>query len=282
MGAVDDWPFDLNPDLDPLAYLSRAGAVFATFDARTQDSGNVSFGVETEGHRWFVKTAGSPSDPTPFLSHPARVELLRNAARIARTATHPALPAFHGTAPSAWGPMLIYEWVDGELVGAPTARRTDPASAYRLFRCLPQHELTVAINTLLDVHIELSRTGWVASDFYDGAVIYDFEHRRTFLIDIDNYRLGAFANPMGRLFGSTRFMAPEEFELGAQIDERTTVFNLGRAIAEFMGDGSLNRASFRGSEDQYQAMVAGCQSAPTNRPTSVTELAAMWRSCFSI
>jgi hypothetical protein len=36
------------------------------------------------------------------------------------------------------------------------------------------------------------------------------------------------ARDMGRLFGSTRFMAPEEFELGVMIDQSTTVFTLGR------------------------------------------------------
>lgn len=38
---------------------------------------------------------------------------------------------------------------------------------------------------------------------------------------------------MGRMFGSTTFMAPEEFELGAPIDQRTTVFTLGRLVRHF-------------------------------------------------
>ena len=41
---------------------------------------------------------------------------------------------------------------------------------------------------------------------------------------------------MGRMFGSTRFMAPEEFEKGRTIDERTTVFMLGRNLAIFLAD----------------------------------------------
>ncbi len=35
---------------------------------------------------------------------------------------------------------------------------------------------------------------------------------------------------MGRMFGSTRFMASEEFELGALIDEQTNVFVMGRRL----------------------------------------------------
>ena len=45
---------------------------------------------------------------------------------------------------------------------------------------------------------------------------------------------------MGRMFGSDRFMAPEEYELGARIDERTTVFTMGRTIAQFLSLGSVD------------------------------------------
>ena len=39
-------------------YLNDAGRVFAVFDERTQDSGNISYGVDVGGQRFFVKTAG--------------------------------------------------------------------------------------------------------------------------------------------------------------------------------------------------------------------------------
>ena len=45
--------------------------------------------------------------------------------------------------------------------------------------------------------------------------------RQRFVILI--YILKPFVNKMGRLWGSSRFMSPEEFELNAIIDERTNV-----------------------------------------------------------
>jgi len=138
---------------------------------------------------------------------------------------------------------------------APAAQRADPTSAFQRFRRLPPDQLTAAIDTILDVHLKLCAAGWIACDFYDGAIIYDFAARRAWLIDLDSYHLGSFTNGMGRTFGSTRFMAPEEFERGALIDQRTTVFTLGRAISVFLGDGDLNRAEFRGTETQYVAMT---------------------------
>ncbi len=176
---MGDWPFDRETDQEPATYLGQVGSVFAFFDARTQDSGNVSFGVEAGGRRWFVKTAGDPADSQPFLSHEARVALLINAQRFAQAVSHPALRALRGVIRSAWGPMLVYEWVQGELLNVPAARRDDPESALQRFRSLPTDELTAAISTILDAHLELCRAGWVACDFYDGSVLYGFAARRT-------------------------------------------------------------------------------------------------------
>lgn len=272
---MQGWPFDTQTDLAPAAYLRAIGAIFATFDARTQDSGNVSFGVEAGGRRWFVKTAGHP-DSSSFLSHGERVALLDNAQRLAREVTHDALPSLHGVCPSAWGPMLIYDWAAGELLRAPPGRRDDPASAHRRFLQLPLAEVTAAIDAILAAHLALCGAGWVACDFYDGSIIYDFTARRTWLIDLDSYHAGPFVNEMGRLFGSTRFMAPEEFERGALIDERTTVFNLGRAISVFLGAGQLG--AFRGTDNQHHVMARACETDPNARFQSVEDMARSWRA----
>lgn len=274
---MQEWPFEPRPDLEPALYLASIGRIFAVFDARTQDSGNVSYGFEALGRRWFVKTAGDPASPA-FLSHHQRVALLENAARLARAFSHPALPALLDVVASAWGPMLVREWAPGELLHAPAASRADPASAHQRFRRLPAEEVAAAIDVVLGVHVGLSGLGWVACDFYDGALIYDFAARRIRLVDLDSYRLGRFVNVMGRMFGSTRFMAPEEFERGAMIDERTTVFTLGRAMSVFLGDGELGRDAFRGTEAQHQAMLNACRAAPDDRIQTVAGLAQAWRA----
>lgn len=61
----------------------------------------------------------------------------------------------------------------------------------------------------------------------------DFAAGSLAVIDLDIYRLGPDVNGMGRMFGSSRFMAPDEFELGAVLDERTTVFALCRLVWHF-------------------------------------------------
>ena len=274
---MTDWPFDTKTALAPPDFLAGVGHIFATFDARTQDSGNVSYGVEAERRRWFVKTPGDPR-AAAFLAHPERVALLGNAARLARDCPHPALPALRAVGASAWGPMLIYDWAQGELLWAPAERRDDLATAFQRFRALPVGEIAAAVEALLAAHVGLCARGWVACDFYDGSMMYDFAARRIRLFDLDSYSRGPFVNEMGRLFGSDRFMAPEEYEKGALIDERTTVFNLGRAAAVFLGDGTLERAAFRGTAAQHAAMARACRPDRAERFGAVAELAAAWSS----
>lgn len=88
-------------------------------------------------------------------------------------------------------------------------------------------------DVLIDLHVSLAAAGWIAGDLYDGCLMFDFELGSLAVVDLDTYRRGRIVNDMGRMFGSSRFMAPEEFERGALIDERTTTFALGRLVWHF-------------------------------------------------
>src|SRR5207302_9527240 len=94
---------------------------------------------------------------------------------------------------------------------------------------------------------------------------------------LDNCREGPFRNAMGRMFGSTRFMAPEEFELGALIDERTNVFTMGRTAAVFLSDGALERPPIRGSDALYEVVRHACREDRSERFASMAEFGAAWR-----
>jgi serine/threonine protein kinase len=260
----------------PGDFLRYTGQVFAVFDERTQDSGNISYGVLVGARRFFVKTAGLPENSKAYLSHEQRVALLRNAVSFRRRVDHHALPELLNVIESPYGPMLVYEWVPGELLGVERPRRADPASPFQRFRALPFSDLLTGLNVVFDFHRSAAESGWVAVDFYDGAMIYDFATQAMRLIDLDNYRDQSFTNEMGRMFGSTRFMAPEEFELGAIIDEVTTVFTMGRVISVFLSDGTLELTPFRGDRGLYEVMVRACQSERKERFPSMKALYAAW------
>jgi len=247
------------------AFVAQHAEVFAVFDA--QDSGNVSYGARVGEERLFIKTAGAPGDHRPYLRHDARVALLHNAARLARAVSDPALPALRNIIESAEGPLLIYDWVDGELVGVSRERRTDPTSAFARFRALDPREGAVALDAVFRLHVRLAQAGWIASDFYDGALIYDFARRRIHVMDLDSYHDGPFTNDMGRMFGSDRFMAPEEYELGARIDERTTVFTMGRTVEQLLP---------LGTEPIANLIARACDADPRRRYETVAQFYDAW------
>jgi serine/threonine protein kinase len=265
-------------DVQPNQYLRSVGTVFAEFGERTQDSGNVSYGVEVDGSRYFVKTAGDPDDPRPVLDHPARVALLRNAVRLSESCRHPLLPRLYRVIESPCGPLLVYQWLEGELLGVPRARRDDPESAFQRFRSLPASTIRKCLDAVFDLHDELARVGWIAVDFYDGCLLYDFASGRLGVVDLDMYRDGPFRNARGRMFGSTRFMAPEEFELGARIDGRTNVFVLGRTALVFLSDGTLDPGAFRESAARFEVVAKACDPAPARRFGSVGLFCRAWHA----
>ena len=122
-------------DQPPAAYLKSVGRVFAVYGEATQDSGNVSYGVQIGQERYFVKTAGEPQVKAYF-DHAARVELLHNAVRLYESCPDPPLSRLHGVVDSPHGPLLVYDWCSGELLRAPAAQRQDPATAHQRFRRL--------------------------------------------------------------------------------------------------------------------------------------------------
>ena len=265
---------------NPKTYLDAVGEVFAIFDDRVQDSGNISYGVRINGDRYFVKTAGHPDDPLPSPGtpkHPDRVSMLQNAVRLRRSCTHAALPELYRVIASPTGPLLVYEWVDGELIRTDSSKRSDPESPFQRFRSLPVPEILCVLDTIYDLHHELVQLGWIAVDFYDGCTIYDFTRRELHIMDLDCYRSGPSQNDRGRMFGSSRFMAPEEFERGAPIDDRTTVFTMGRTAAVFLSDGTLERRPFRGTDAQYAVIRRACHDDRSQRFDTMAAFHAAWQ-----
>ncbi|MVA75898.1 serine/threonine protein kinase [Auraticoccus sp. F435] len=262
-------------------FLRQHGDVVAVFDHRTQGSGNVSWTVDTDDGRYFVKTAGPavppPGAPTPYLDHAGRVALLRTAVELSASCRHPALARLRNVIESPQGPALVYDWAPGELVRVPSSERGDPRSPYQRFARLPTSTLLGVFDRLIDLHRELGEQGWVAGDLYDGCLLYDFGTDRLTVVDLDTYHRGPSTNTMGRMFGSDTFMAPEEHVLGAVIDQRTTVFTLGRLVWHFGTRLTERRDRFVGPPALAEVVEVACHPDPARRHRDVAALSHAWR-----
>lgn len=273
--VIDGVPYQLQRPHD-LSWLRAYGRVFAVFDR--QDSGNIAFGVEGPEGRRFIKYAGAPT--LRCSDDPARaVARLRAAAQPYRDLRHPHLIHLRQEGAVGAGYALVFDWVAGESLYAHWDAQAHPnyphpQSPRERYRSLPLRKRLDGIGTLLEVHMAVERAGYVAIDLYDGSLIYDFDTDTMMLCDIDFYAPAPVTNTMGRMWGSSRFMSPEEFTLGAAVDAVSNVFTLGAMAFAFLGGGrDRDRALWEAGDALYAVMLRAVSPERTERYPSVAALA---------
>lgn len=208
---------------------------------------------------------------------------LESAIRFHASVSHPSIPPVVHWITTPDGLAIVERWATGQVLVDgfdPTVPdRDDPRSPYRRFLSLQAGEIAAAVDQLIDAHVAVAAAGFVAVDLYDGCLTYDFERRLLSLIDLDMYRPGPFLLETDRQYGSSAYMAPEEWRRGATIDERTTVFTLGRFALVLLGcarHGQPDHAHFRGSDRLFAIASRACAADPVERFVSVAELHAAW------
>ena len=263
-----EWPSIVDVEVDDLAH--QLGEVFASI--LDHDSGCHSYGVTVGCERWFLK--GSVTAPA--------APLLRNAITVHRASlTSPSSRCTRWSrrrGDSCWSTRGSTASRCTRATGA--LPRQTPTSAHARFHALPVDEVLHALDQVLDAHLAFTAEGFVAGDLYDGTFLYDFARKRMWLVDLDEYRQGPFTVEVDRLPGSDRYMAPEEWERGATIDERTTVFNLGRAAMVLLDEREVGEA-FRGTPTMAAVLDHATQADPADRIQTVRELTRSWRDAVA-
>ncbi|GAF11121.1 pkinase [Bacillus sp. JCM 19046] len=261
-------------------WLTPMGEVFTVFDQ--QDSGNLSFGVERDGVKTFVKYAGAK--PTEFTGKPEKaVAQLKQAALIYEELQHPNLIRMLDHFETEQGYVLVFEWFDGECLHShwsypPPLKYTHPKSPTYRYKQLPIEQRLTSFDAIVEFYQHVERKNYVAVDFYDGSILYDFLNDRTRICDIDYFQKKPFFNSIGRLWGSSRFMAPEEFELGAEIDGRTNVYNLGAtAFALLGGETDRSFSKWAAGEALYQVAMRAVQAERMERYGLIAEFQMAWK-----
>lgn len=219
-------------------WLLQLGDVFAVFDQ--QDSGNVSFGVAHGAKKWFVKYAGAQTLYYEGEIQQA-VERIKQSVAVYEKLAHPNLVTLHAHFATKGGYALVFAWAEGECLHAhwlfpPPFKYTNPNSPTYKHKRLPVAKRLNTLDAIYSFHEHVERNGYVAIDFYDGSILYDFSTGSTTVCDIDLYRKKPYVNKMGRMWGSKRFMAPEEFQLGAAIDAQTNVYTMGAVAFALLGN----------------------------------------------
>lgn len=253
--------FDMN-------FISKYGQVFKVYD--DQDSGNICFGVKKDGQKYFVKFAGAPTAEYTGNGEDA-IERLKSSVKIYEDLSHDNLINYLYAENIGNGFAAVFEWVDAVCMGKqyPEQRRK--------FDKLSDETRLHIFDSILNFHGFVAQKGYVAIDFYDGSIMYDFNTKKTYLCDIDYYRKKPYINTMGRMWGSSRFMSPEEYTFGESIDEVTNVYLMGAvAFALFGGETDRSIDKWKLSKELYEVAKKAVSDEREDRYKTINELQDDW------
>ncbi|MDO5325263.1 MAG: serine/threonine protein kinase [Clostridia bacterium] len=266
---IDGIPYQVRKEPD-LSWLHVYGRVFSVLDQ--QFSGNLCFGVEGPYGRLFIKYAGAQTINYRGKTTDA-VYLLQNAMSL-YDIKHPALIPLLAHGQAGDGYAAVFAWRDASpLRGQPY----DPAVRDALRRLALPRSLKM-LDMVFDLHAELALKGIVAVDFYDGNVLIDFARDEALICDIDLYRSKPAFNDRGRMWGSSRFMSPEEYQLSAVLDESTTVYNMAALAFEFYGSNEdRDRKNWIAPYPLWEVAHKSTQESKADRYPSMRAFLEAWR-----
>jgi Protein kinase domain. len=234
---IDDVTFNLN-EYRNFSFLSKYGKAFCVFDKN--DSGNISFGLEDGKTKYFIKIAGAKTTESCRQPKDA-IESLKNAMMLYDELKHTHLIELleHYELDDLY--IVVFKWVEGECLFdywnfekySKNPQLQSPKSKYKK---LSLEKRIKSVNTIFEFLSFVESKGYVAIDFYDGSIIYDFAYDTTTICDIDFFRKKPAVNDLGEKFwGTKRLKSPEEYVYGAVIDTVTNVYTLGALIFHFFG-----------------------------------------------
>ncbi len=119
---------------------------------------------------------------------------------------------------------------------------------------------------------------YVAIDFYDGSILYDFVNKKTTICDIDLFRKQPCSNDMGRMWGSSRFQSPEEYQRGAAIDEITNVYTLGAVAFALFGGYNRTRDKWQLSGKLFEIAAKAVSDERSQRQQSIRQFIDEWEA----
>ncbi|WIY63454.1 serine/threonine protein kinase [Bacillus arachidis] len=275
---LNDVTFQLKEQHD-FNWLASLGKIFAVFDQ--QDSGNICFGIEKNGKKMLVKFAGAKT--MNYAGNPAdAIVTLKQAMLLYEELKHNYLVELIDHFEVQNGYVAIFNWFNGECLHShcsfPTPTNySDPNSPFYRYKQLSIEERLTSLDHIFSFHVHVERKNYVAIDFYDGSILYDFKTNKIKICDIDLYKKKPYINTMGRLWGSSRFMSPEEFELGAVIDEKTNVFNMGATAFVLLGGGRNHTfAKWEAGKELYDVVSRAVDKNRNQRYTSVEAFYLEW------
>lgn len=236
---IDGIEFKLKEYQD-FSWLNNYGTAFSVIDET--GSGCISFGIKKNDKKYFFKIAGAKT-VNAEISEEESIKLLKEAVVKYKDIKHENLIKLVDAFEYKEFYVVIYEYAEVECLfdhwNFDRYEKTKEITPMMKFKSLPVEKRLNVAYKLFSFFESFIDAGYVAVDFYDSSIIYNFENDDVTFCDIDLFRKMPTVNDLGKdYFGTKRLKAPEENELGATIDEQTSLFTLGAIIFDMFSNTS--------------------------------------------
>jgi serine/threonine-protein kinase len=272
---TDGVPYKLEAPFD-FSFMAKYGKVFKAFDE--QGSGNISFGVENGEKKYFVKFAGAPrpnyiaNRESGAVDAASAIEFLKAAVPLYTELAHPTLIKFVSAEEIGGGYAAVFEWVDA--IGIEPKDSPD----YMRFMQMPVEKKMRAFEDIMEFHAHIAAKGYVALDFYDGSILYDYEKEKVVICDIDLYQKSPFVNADGLgIVGSARYVSPEECVQDAIMDEITNVYTMGATAFALFAYGNRSPEAWTLNKESYNVAKKAVNDERSERQQSIAQFIRLLR-----
>jgi len=146
---------------------------------------------------------------------------------------------------------------------------------------MPLEKKIRAFEEIVEFHIYIAAKGYVALDFYDGSILYDYDKEKVVICDIDLYQKSPFQN-IGNLgiVGSARYVSPEECVQDAVIDEITNVYTMGATAFALFAFGDRTTQAWPLNKALYDVVSKAVSDDRSKRQQSIKQLIEEWRAAM--
>lgn len=251
-------------------FIHQYGTVFKLIDG--QSSGNLCFGVEKDGRRYFVKFAGAETINNYDLPVGDAIARLKAAVPKYRDLDHPLLINLVKAEEIGGGFAIVFDWEDGESFG------DQNPLLHERFLTLPIDKKMGVFEEILCFHEHVVQCGYIAIDFNDNSALYNFGSGKVVICDIDFYAKQSYINGMGRVLGDEKIMSPEEFRIGGLLDEVTNVYTMGATAFALFSDYDRSPERWPLRKELYNVAKRAVSDERSQRQQSLRQLIEEWEA----
>ncbi|RDU23669.1 hypothetical protein [Anaerosacchariphilus polymeriproducens] len=293
INKIDEIEFQLNRKID-FSWLNKYGNAFSVIDQT--GSGCLCVGIQDKVDKYFCKIAGVGTVNAEVAPLEA-VNILKKSVQLYQNLKSPNLIEMVDAYQYNEFFIAVFKWSEGECLFdhwnfEKYKNNSSLKSPAERFKKLDAKRKLKVVDEIFTFMINVSKHNYVAVDFYDGSILYDFKNDETTFCDIDFFRKSPVINNMGSdWYGTKRLKSPEEYIFGDIINEVTNVFTIGALIFDFFGDfdsedilkryndccfypSTLEKWSL--NEKSYNVVIKATKQKRENRYRTIREFYAAW------